>query len=480
MAHSILAVVFRRRAQVMEFHVDRIAFVRLLLVLLTIVAPFQSPVTAATDGATDVVLKRASTSTPVVEQDGKRKGLQLRARAGTIVNFRVEGVNPLLYQVEIKGERQFLNDLSEFLTLLTAAKPKPPTEAAIAPAERMDVDTQLQAYERALDAYRTNLEQFSSGQDILKDLTQVMLSAETAPPPNLDDIEQHVQAEATAKVQTGIGSTDILVTKKQQLSALEAAAKRVEEQYLVTWAAIRDSTLGEDVKKNLVAQITTRLDATRSSLGEARQLLDTVYKPAQRVYTELLKPWSRSYQALEIGESEKITYTVKVTPLKESFLEGLGEGAAVKKAGLQERTHTVVVNSVGGLGLSVSSGFLLTGLTERSFEVRDGKIRRKEEDDFNPELGVLLHAYKNEPASITWAGSFGFNLENGNFTFFGGPSLLFGREKRIALSAGVAAGKVTELDGVDEGDAFTGATIPTRSVYRPTWFVGITFNFRLQ
>lgn len=432
------------------------------------------------DGATTLVLKRASMASPFLKKDGTKVGLSTRVPEGDLVSFQVDDVNPVLYDLEIKGERQFLFDISGFITAMGKVQPQGETEGgntSSAVSARSGPEGPIKNFNEAVKKFTSANKTFTEGADVAKKLGDTMFNAEFDPPATEEEsFEAKVQEASRNVVVASIKSTDILGTKQTQFGAMQKALGDVRSTAQLARAfVISSTTFTEEDKVPILAGIDAMVKEAENAFDAAKPLLETVYTPADQAFRLVNSSWSRSHQSLELRENEKIVYTVKVTPKAKTLLSN----ATSTSRTLETRTHTVSANAHGGLGLSVSTGFLLSGLTKRAYGVKNGKIRETVRDDFSPTYGILLHAFKNDNRRITPAGSFGFNLEGGNLNFFAGPSLLFGRDKRIALTAGVAAGKITKLDGVREGQDFEG-TVPTKDVYRPTWFVGISFNFKLN
>lgn len=122
-----------------------------------------------------------------------------------------------------------------------------------------------------------------------------------------------------------------------------------------------------------------------------------------------------------------------------------------------------------------STGFFFSGLVDRSYSILDGKIdRRGSEDAVKPAIGVLAHWH---PTRDCWAFSAGVAGKDSELQYLLGLSWLSGKTQRFVLTAGTAIGSVKRLDGVEEGDALSSTTVPTRDVSRVSWLAGVSFRF---
>jgi hypothetical protein len=77
--------------------------------------------------------------------------------------------------------------------------------------------------------------------------------------------------------------------------------------------------------------------------------------------------------------------------------------------------------------------------------------------------------------------AFGLGLATGNnrYSFFLGPSLVLGSDRRFWVSGGYALASVKRLKDYNEDDRFTGAAsdIPTDYRYKSGYFFGISYKF---
>lgn len=141
----------------------------------------------------------------------------------------------------------------------------------------------------------------------------------------------------------------------------------------------------------------------------------------------------------------------------------------------------------GGIKVSTSVGVSFGQYFDRpqSYFVRDLTILSEEEDSFYPILSSFFHFYASSARNVDFGGAFGIgvplNGANGiqSATFFLGPSLIIGKEQRLALTAGVMGGKVERLgQGFEVGDQidFEFLELPKRFPYEMGAFLGLSFN----
>lgn len=161
---------------------------------------------------------------------------------------------------------------------------------------------------------------------------------------------------------------------------------------------------------------------------------------------------------------------------------------SVNHTGLTSRTvQPVAVKVYGGMQVNASVGLGFGQFFERpqTYYVRDSIIRQQETDAFTPYLSSFVHFYPQSRGEVSVGGTFGVGLPIGSgssldaMTFFLGPSLIVGRGQRIVLSAGLIGGRVEQLaNGYAAGDRLDIAAefLPTASVYRLGYSVGLSFN----
>ncbi|TVR83640.1 MAG: hypothetical protein EA409_02560 [Saprospirales bacterium] len=163
----------------------------------------------------------------------------------------------------------------------------------------------------------------------------------------------------------------------------------------------------------------------------------------------------------------------------------------------------------GGLKIDFSTGFIITGLTDKkyylksvsrldtTFFVDNGQptdsivgidtptlkqINEGNKDDYNFGLGILSHIYVRTGGTFNFALSPGLMLtSNTDVNILLGGSIMASDKSRFVLSGGVALGRVERLRsdlaiGEIWDDSST-SIIPTERVPRKSWFVSLTFNF---
>lgn len=124
---------------------------------------------------------------------------------------------------------------------------------------------------------------------------------------------------------------------------------------------------------------------------------------------------------------------------------------------------------------SYSSGFVFSGLTDRSYAIEEGRIvRRGDEDDFRPGVAALAHWHPRVDAFALSAGVAGKDSE---LQYLIGFTWIDGWKQKFALTIGAALGSVSRLDRLSEGDEFDEGTVPTRDVQRASAFLAVSFHF---
>ena len=171
--------------------------------------------------------------------------------------------------------------------------------------------------------------------------------------------------------------------------------------------------------------------------------------------------------------------------LELTFLTKDSAGRGVSEETIQVAPIKVPV--YGGIKISTSIGISFGQYFDRpqNYFIRDGAIFAEDEDSFYPILSSFFHFYASSSKNVDFGGAFGIgvplNGANGiqSATFFLGPSLIIGKEQRMALTAGLMGGKVERLSqGFEVGDqvGFDIIELPKRFPYEIGGFLGLSFN----
>ncbi|MCO6174470.1 hypothetical protein NHF50_05375 [Flavobacterium sp. NRK F10] len=156
--------------------------------------------------------------------------------------------------------------------------------------------------------------------------------------------------------------------------------------------------------------------------------------------------------------------------------------------------NSYTLRTNGNIKVDFSTGYLLSfdgNENYSSFTNNDGdkEIKKSKADKITQALGVLMNVYWNHSnMSLPQFGfSFGASVsEDTNIGFYGGLSALFLEKNRLVFTAGLSFVKIDQLNTVnlthvnESGSyVFTNSAdteIRYDSVYKPAFFVGVTFN----
>jgi hypothetical protein len=151
------------------------------------------------------------------------------------------------------------------------------------------------------------------------------------------------------------------------------------------------------------------------------------------------------------------------------------------------KTKNLKLEVRGGWKINASFGVNFGQLFTpgQTFNVSDGVIVAEDEGIFNPTLTSMIHFYPSLGHKVNLAGSFGIGLPVLNdsqgqaISFFLGPSLIFGKGQRIAISGGLQGARTQRLGrGFKVGDTFdlNNGDIPMRRPYELGFYAGVSFN----
>lgn len=152
----------------------------------------------------------------------------------------------------------------------------------------------------------------------------------------------------------------------------------------------------------------------------------------------------------------------------------------------------ITIRTRGGFKVNFSSGYLLSfkgNDSYSSFRV-DGSsatsIKADNKDRLTHALGALCHVYFRGIHDLQPGISAGLSVEDdADLGFYLGLSALFTESNRFVLTAGVSMTKIDKLNTANLSDANNGirtfvsednTNINYDKVYRPAFFVGVTFN----
>ncbi|MCK5028145.1 MAG: hypothetical protein KAR57_00830 [Bacteroidales bacterium] len=173
----------------------------------------------------------------------------------------------------------------------------------------------------------------------------------------------------------------------------------------------------------------------------------------------------------------------------------------------KKSAHELELFTSGGLKIDFSTGFVVHGLIDENYllkdsvhfrdneaniysvrpndtitvtEVHQNVIKNDPSGDFNYAFSVMSHLYFRTGTRVNIGLTTGFttNLQS-DFRFLAGASLLLGSEKRWVISGGVICGERTVLsDGFEVGDVYSADnnTPPTKQKMDYNLFFGISYN----
>jgi hypothetical protein len=154
------------------------------------------------------------------------------------------------------------------------------------------------------------------------------------------------------------------------------------------------------------------------------------------------------------------------------------------------------VSSYGNIKINGSAGYFLNFISDDNYTLRKKIISdpnsRAGADDGNSNslkhsLGGLLHAYYNCSGSVDFGLSVGLSIsDNANAGFYIGLSGFFTESNRLVITSGLSFVKVkrintanlkinpvsNQLDFINEEDT----EIRYDEVYKPTFFIGVSYN----
>jgi hypothetical protein len=173
----------------------------------------------------------------------------------------------------------------------------------------------------------------------------------------------------------------------------------------------------------------------------------------------------------------------------------------------KKSAHELELLTWGGLKIDFSTGFVVHGLTNENYLLKDSVHFRDNEaniysqrpndtiavtevhqniitndplGDFNYAFSAMSHLYFRTGTRVNVGLTTGFTTDlQSDFRFLAGASFLLGSEKRWVISGGIIGGKHTVLsDGFKIGDVYSADnnTPPTKQEMDYKWFIGISYN----
>lgn len=465
-----------------------------------------SPVCAGSkEKATHIILEHPSREMPLrcihvakgvnTQASSTPKATRFEVAPGD-VHLTVKNVNTILYDVDIKGEKSKLFTLDAFLDLTKAKKEAEVAKIMDTPPPFIDA---IYKFRVAARAFRQD------GVVAHRALSEVALNAESyafrsrcgcGDKPATTTISHqtladYMKAESTRSIELPINSqpsppvdlrnTALGLFEKDDLGDLEQAGKRRFARAGADFEAVllAFSKLGKPTDSDtLLMQDVTREFA---ALAADSLALFERYKEAGKLY-RLMQTSTFNVeddQVIDADSGDTVKYTVKLSPRAKKVVSNSPE--------LTEITRELSVRAVGGWEIDAAPGFFVAfgGARDRSYgkKTKNGVtrvVRKGAEDEFKPTAGALVHIHRRlaDANSLHWGPSFGLAIEDGKrVQYLAGLSLLFGDKKRVVLTGGLAGTLVDRLDGLNEGDKFTGDKVPLKDKFGIGPFLGLTYNF---
>ena len=446
------------------------------LPLLITASCLVSPASAATESGTTIIMEYPSRNEPLrkiyrITKPGERLGSRIQTKPGA-VTLVIKNVNTILYDVEITGKKTKRFTLDAFLDLTKPAKAPNKAPAAVHKAV---------SFPEAVEEFFIRSQAFTTLAPIAHQrLSQVVLDSEkqnypvtSVTPPYQDpsDYSERVgQRELITDLFDSSDLSDIKGAGEKRFADVDEAYKHVLDQYAKL-------TPGEQSGSNKIL-----LEVCTKELERLSREKDSVIAR----YAGVAKLWGlmrdgeftiEDDETIDLNSGEILTYSVKLTPRTSSALSSKPELAPI--------TREFKLNARGGWEFDAAPGFFFSwgNLRDRTYGKRTiaGATRVSRigtQDSFKASAGAMVHIHRQLAGDVDWGPSFGLSVKDGETVqYMGGLSLLLGRNQRIVVTAGVAGGRARRLDGVREGQIFTGEKIPTRDALQIGPFLGITYNF---
>ncbi len=292
-----------------------------------------------------------------------------------------------------------------------------------------------------------------------------------------------------SKVLEKANAAELLNTQKAEYDKKLAEYDEKVEVLKTTYGALQDARFNFEnsnvgafrgAAKKLVASSEKNKEIHRTNIGRVEGKMGEIASLDAQTLTQLRTDYlitmenDFSKTIREAASGDKMSLQVLLTPAVDS-------GAAIRELA------PIEVAVYGGFQVNASVGLSFGQFFTRPLEyfVRDSTIQSSKLDAFTPYLSSYFHFYSQSRGAVSAGGSFGVGIPLGNgagfesLAFFLGPSLMFGRNDRIVLSAGIMGGKTRQLaGGYSVGDTFEADAdlLKTESRYNLGYFVGLSFN----
>jgi hypothetical protein len=243
--------------------------------------------------------------------------------------------------------------------------------------------------------------------------------------------------------------------KSEMLNDLEESLKKSGDETLISRGAASASVL----QRNEIEDLTAGLNLKINSISDL-------------------------YAMLEKAEFEKV-YHYNITDDKTKVeLKFTTAGNSNDSKELRKRELKLI--SKGGWKIDTGVTLPLTNFSSssRDFYIDgDGIIQADKNNNFVPNIGMMINFYPYLSENFNFGGSFGvaipFTEDFKGINFLLGPSVHVGGKNRFSISGGIAFGPVKKLsNGLKAGNQTELVSLDDylKTVYDIGWFIGLSFN----
>lgn len=394
-----------------------------------------------------------------------------KVKAGEDVTINVNNFNPYLFNVEIKIEEQYFEQkappslMDNVLTAIASVKDLPAAAATLyylpdatdtgilknalgASSPKIGTSSEIASAKEIINKYQTIL-------DIISDYEGKVME--------LYDISVH-NANGVSCSWLIRPNTDKIEDYKTRLSELDTLHRRC-------LIYIHDHKDENAPFLDLVKTIRNNLDE-----GALKKIFREFHRLEMNYNPNLFTFSSASVRA----EGDAMEISIKITPRDSSNHPAFST---------IEATHTIDVYGYWQPGFS--SGFVLSGVTDERYAQRFDETTQKycllEEGSNSVDIGInaLTHvAYRVSPgfAAGFHAGAGMTIKDNPSLQILAGGSLIFGKRNRLALNAGIAAGRRDEiLKNLDLNKKYIQKLeTVTKKQTAVGWQFSLTYNFSIS
>lgn len=230
-------------------------------------------------------------------------------------------------------------------------------------------------------------------------------------------------------------------------------------------------------------------DAVKEMMSDIKSLKDRIsdynyfnlFEQITNIYNAFNPKNFTITEVMQIPDVDKYSTSISIAP------------NSLNKTSTYKKTLKYDINVEGGYKVDFSSGFFFNFLiSDKGYHyenagvnngVQFGTIKEdKDQNDFLPSIGFLVHVYKNVNKPSRIGGCFGLSTNNAeNLKYMLGASLFLGDLDRFIINAGVAGGAVNLLDGrFEKNKAYAVSDLnsspATERVFKLGAFVGVSYN----